>query len=72
MADAYNRIQLSSILDQLFWRIRVVEVHLAQVRNQLETQQQEAASMTPAEVVELRRRRDLATAGPHRDVPATS
>jgi hypothetical protein len=81
MAHAYNQIQLSSFLDQVLRRNRVVEAHLAMTTEQLEIPHQDAASMTPAEVVELLLRAESAPrnqamrpgpGGPASGVPATS
>jgi hypothetical protein len=53
MSHVYNEIQLTSFLDQILWRVSVIEAQLALISEQLELPHDDAASMSPAEVVEL-------------------
>ena len=53
MTHGYNEIQLTTFLDQIFWRLRLIEAQLTLTARELGMRHHDAASMTPAEVVEL-------------------
>jgi hypothetical protein len=53
MARAYNEVLLTNFLDQVFWRLRLIEAQLALTARQLGMPHQGADSMTPAEVTDL-------------------
>jgi hypothetical protein len=53
MAHVYNEAQLTAFLDQMLWRLRLIEAQLALMFERLQVPYDDAASMTPAEVVDL-------------------
>jgi hypothetical protein len=53
MAHVYNEIQLTSFLDQISWRLRLLEAQVARMAEEQEMPYEDAASMTPARAVEL-------------------
>ena len=70
MAHAYNEIQLSSFLDQIFWRLRLLEAQLALTARQLGMPHRDADSMTPADVIDLLLRATEPGATPSRPTEA--
>jgi len=55
MAQIYNEMQLSSYVDQIFERVRLIEAQLALISEKLGVVYDSPASMAPPEVVELAR-----------------
>jgi hypothetical protein len=53
MAHVYNETQLSSAVEQILWRVRLIEAQFALISERLELPHEPAASMTPAQTVEL-------------------
>jgi hypothetical protein len=64
MGHAYNEVQLSAFVDQLCWRLRLIEAQFALISEQLGMPCRDVASMTPTEVVDL-----LVRAGDRVDTP---
>jgi hypothetical protein len=52
MTHVYNEIQLTTFLDHIFWRLRLIEAQLTLTARELGMPHHNAASMTPAEVVD--------------------
>ncbi len=51
--SAYNELQLSSFVDQIFERLRAIEAQLAVLSEQAGVPYEAASQAAPAEVVEL-------------------
>ena len=53
MAHVYNEMQLSSAVDEISWRVRLIEAQFALMSERLGMPYDPAASTTPADTVEL-------------------
>jgi hypothetical protein len=53
MTLVYNETQVTTFLDQIFWRLRLLEAQLTLTARELGMRHHDAASMTPAELVDL-------------------
>jgi hypothetical protein len=53
MAHVYNEMQLSSAVDEILWRVRLIEAQFALMSQRLGMRYDPPASMTPAQTVEL-------------------
>jgi hypothetical protein len=53
MSHTYNEAQLTTFLDHIAWRLRLIEAQFALMALELGKPHHDAASMTPAEIIDL-------------------